>query len=265
MSCARRYMSVFLRNHDGLRMTRSVGRSSTSVGLVRLRDRFYTPKTAKAILSWRILLGIGVAAGGILLGLNPALAIAFGVVAYTLSVGAAMPRDQRRRVDPFTVQQPWRQFVQGAQQAAMKLQQTIDAATDGPVKDRMRSVREKLEHGMDETWQIARRGHEIDQAIHRLDPTALRSKLSTLQATNDADAAIASIEAQLESVDRLKDQSTRAENRLRLAQTRLDELVARAAEVSIGAGDTDQYEHDVEDLVIELEGLRLAVEETRTA
>ena len=39
----------------------------------------------------------------------------------------------------------------------------------------------------------------------------------------------------------------------------------RATEVSIGAGDTDAYEHDVEDLVIELESLRQAVEETRTA
>jgi len=236
---------------------------------VGFRDRFYTPKTAKAILSWRLLLGVGVAVGAILLGLAPVLGITFGVVAYTTSVAAAMPRDQRVRIDAFAVQEPWRQFVQGAQSAAGKLQQTIDAATDGPVKDRMQSVRQKLEHGLDETWQIARRGHEIDQAVHRLDPTRLRSKLATLQASNNSDesntTAVASVESQLESVDRLKEQSTRAANRLRLAQTRLDELVARAAEVSIGAGDTDQYEHDVEDLVIELEGLRLAVEETRTA
>jgi hypothetical protein len=232
---------------------------------VGFRDRFYTPKTARAILSWRILLGIGVAAAAILLGVNPVFGIAFGVVTYGASVGASMPRNQRVRIDPFTVQEPWRQFVQGAQGAAIKLQQTIDSANDGPVKDRMQSVREKLEHGLDETWQIARRGHEIDQAVHRLDPTALRSKLDTLLQQDDADAAIASVESQLASVDRLKEQSTRTSNRLRLAQTRLDELVARAAEISIGAGDTDAYEHDVEDLVVELEGLRLAVEETRTA
>jgi hypothetical protein len=232
---------------------------------VGFRDRFYTPKTARAILSWRILLGIGVAAAAILLGVNPVFGIAFGVVTYGASVGASMPRNQRVRIDPFTGQEPWRQFVQGAQGSAIKLQQTIDTAGDGPVKDRMQSVRDRLEHGLDETWQIARRGHEIDQAVHRLDPTALRSKLDTLLQQDDADAAIASVESQLASVDRLKEQSTRTSNRLRLTQTRLDELVARAAEVSIGAGDTDAYEHDVEDLVVELEGLRLAVEETRTA
>ncbi len=227
-------------------------------------DRFYTPTTAKAILSWRILLGVGVAAGAVLVGLSPLLALAFGAVAYATSVGLAMPRHERLRIDPFTVQEPWRQFVQGAQRSAAKLQQTIEAVADGPVKERMQSVADKLDHGLQETWRIARRGHEIDEAVSRLDPTALRSRLETLR-SQGADDAAASVESQLESVERLKDQSTRTVNKLRLTQTRLDELVARAAEVSIGAGDTDEYEHDVEDLVVELEGLRLAVEETRTA
>ncbi|MFT4773359.1 MAG: hypothetical protein ACI9ME_000654 [Ilumatobacter sp.] len=104
----------------------------------------------------------------------------------------------------------------------------------------------------------------MDQAVHRIDPTALRSKLATLQ-QQGATEAIASVESQLESVDRLKAQSTKTANTLRLAQTRLDELVARAAEVSVGAGDTDAYEHDVEDLVVELEGLRQAIQEVRPA
>jgi hypothetical protein len=232
---------------------------------VGFRDRFYTPKTAKAILGWPILFGAALSLGSILLGFNPLISIGAGVLGYGLGVWREMPRNQRVRIDPFTVQEPWRQFVQGAQGSAIKLQETIDAAGDGPVKVRMELVREKLEHGLDETWQIARRGHEIDQAVRRLDPTALRSKLGSLQDAADAGEAIASVKSQLESVHRLEEQSTRTSNRLRLTQTRLDELVARAAEVSIGAGDTDAYEHDVDGLIVELEGLRLAVEETRTA
>lgn len=228
------------------------------------RDRFYTPQTAKAILSWRILLGIGVTAGLILVGIAPTFGITLGVVAYSASVAAAMPRDTRVRIDPFTVQEPWRQFVQGAQRSAAKLHQIVEAASVGPVQGRMASIVAKLNHGLDETWQIARRGHDIDQAVHRIDPTALRSKLNTLQ-LQGATEAIASVEGQLESVDRLKAQSTKTANTLRLAQTRLDELVARAAEVSVGAGDTDAYEHDVEDLVVELEGLRQAIQEIRPA
>jgi hypothetical protein len=230
---------------------------------VGFRDRFYTPQTAKAILGWPILLGIGVAVCSILLGFSPIVGIGGGVLAYGLAVFIAVPRDQRVRIDPFTVHEPWRQFVQGAQRSATKLHQTVEAVSPGPVQDRMASIVAKLDHGLDETWQIARRGHDIDQAIHRLDPTALRSKLDTLQ-QQGATKAIASVESQLESVDRLKAQSTKATSTLRLAQTRLDELVARAAEVSVGAGDTDAYEHDVEDLVVELEGLRQAVQETRT-
>ena len=64
------------------------------------------------------------------------------------------------------------------------------------------------------------------------------------------------------SADRLKQLSTSTADRLRLTQARLDELVSRAAEVSIGASDTDGFAHDVDDLVLEVEGLRLAVQET---
>ena len=48
-------------------------------------------------------------------------------------------------------------------------------------------------------------------------------------------------------------------------ETRLDELVARASEVRIGTVDTANYQRDVDDLVIQLEALHQAVEETRTA
>lgn len=229
------------------------------------KDRFYTPQTAKAILSWRIAAGLGVAVAMSVAGLNPAIGLAAGIGVYASLVGAAMPKNERVRIDPFTVQEPWRQFVQGAQRSASKLKQTIDGVDDGPLKDRMLRIGDKLDHGLDETWQIARRGHEIDEAVTRLDPTSLRAKLSTLEQQPDSEHAAESVRSQLSSVDRLKAQSTKTANTLRLAQTRLDELVARAAEVSIGAGDTDTYEHDVEDLVVELEGLRLAVEETRTA
>ena len=42
-------------------------------------------------------------------------------------------------------------------------------------------------------------------------------------------------------------------------------VVARASEVRLGAVDTDSYRRDVDELVIKLEALHQAVEETRTA
>lgn len=193
-------------------------------------------------------------------------------VAIAVAVGAglfvSLKSDRRSRLDPFTVGEPWRQFVQGAIRSGTKLHQTIDGAEPGPLKDRMNSIAGRLDDGLEETWKIARRGDEIDSSIRRLDPAALRSKLATLKARSssraapDIDDAITSVENQLEAVRRLELESEKTADRLRLTQTRLDELVSRAAEVAIGAGDTDAYEHDVDDLVIELEALRQAVDET---
>ena len=54
----------------------------------------------------------------------------------------------------------------------------------------------------------------------------------------------------------------RSRDRLRLLDARFDELIARAVEVSVGSGDSDVLGHDVDQLVSELESLRVAMEET---
>lgn len=234
------------------------------------RDQVFTKQTAHVLLSWRLIaLALSVALLRFGFGAAWVWAILISVAMYLLSVLLGMPRSaDRPKIDAFAVGEPWRQFVKGAQRSASRLNDTVAATREGPLRDRMDAVATKLDHGLDETFRIAQRGDEIDAAVQRLDPTALRSKLATLEQQRSTspgdqiDAAVASVEAQLETTNRLKDQSTKTANTLRLAQTRLDELAARAAEVSVGSGDTDAYEHDVDDLVVELEALRLAVEET---
>lgn len=235
------------------------------------RDRFYTPATAKAILSWRILIGAGLAAALAVGGASIAVSIGVGVALYAALVGAAMPKAPARpAIDPFVLSEPWRQLVQGSQAASRRLRETVGGVADGPLRQRLDSIAEQIEHGLADAWHIARRGDEIDDAIRALDPTALRSKLATLEQraaaspSADADAAVASVRSQLESADRLRKRSDETASTLRLTQSRLDELVARANEVKIGAADTDVYAHDVDDIVVQLEALRLAVEETRT-
>ena len=236
------------------------------------RDRFYTPKTAKALLSWRILVGVGVGVVNVLAGAPILLSIALGGLIYAAAVVRAMPKGpERPAIDPFVLSEPWRQLMQGAQSAQRKLRQTVSGTDDGPLKKTLQAVADQLEHGLAEGWQIARRGDEIDDAVRRLDPTSLRSKLGTLRQraidspSAEADAAIASVERQLESADRLKQQSDETAASLRLTQTQLDELVARASELRIGTVDTDAYARDVDDLVIKLEALHQAVQETSTS
>ena len=135
----------------------------------------------------------------------------------------------------------------------------------GPLRDRLQDIADRLDAGLREGWEVAKRGDQIDAAVRQLDPTRLRSRLDTLRGqaaagpTDNLAAAIASTEGQLASAERLKQRSAETADHLRLTQSRLDELVARAAEVSVGTSDTDRFAHDVDDLVLELEGLHQAV------
>jgi hypothetical protein len=237
---------------------------------MRLSDRFFTPTTAAAIMSWRLALGVVVVVIAALAGAPVVAAVIVGIVVYSVSVALAMPgRRSKPPMDPFTLGEPWRRFVQGTQRAAKRLHDAVGATRAGPLRDRLHSIADRIDHGLIESWYVAKRGDEIDDAIRRLDPTTLRSRLDDFreQARTDDSAelaaAISSLERQLESAERLQELSERTAARLRLTQTRFEELVARAEEVSVGSIDTEAYAHDVDTLVDEVEGLRLAVEETR--
>lgn len=239
---------------------------------MKFRDRFFTPRTAKAIMSWRIAVGVGVGIAMAVAGLGIGVALGVGIGVYAATVFAAMPAGPKRpSIDPFVLSEPWRQLMQQAQASGRRLRATVDGVDDGPLKQQLSSIADQLDRGLDEAWQIATRGDEIDDLVRELDPTRLRSKLTTLQAqlasspTTDTEAAITSVERQLATADRLKAQSAETADSLRRTQTQLDELVARASEVRVGMADTVAYARDVDELVIKLEALHQAVEETRTA
>jgi hypothetical protein len=131
----------------------------------------------------------------------------------------------------------------------------------------LQSIADRLDGGLREGWEIAKRGHEIDAAVKSLNPTRLRSRLGTLQSQGgdapspEVASAIDSVQSQLATADRLKALSAATADKLRLNESRLDELCARAAEVSVGSTDTDAFASDVDDLVLELESLHQAVQE----
>jgi hypothetical protein len=239
-------------------------------------DRSASTPVLDHLRSWRPVVGLVVVVVLLLAGVTPVLAVAVGLaVAVVLVAGAVYGRggagrsgDGRPPIDPFALGEPWRHFVQNAQRSRTRLRATVDGLHAGPLRDRLTSTAERLDHAVDETWRIARRGDEIDDAVRRLDPTRLRSQLDTLRRQADSapteqlTAAIASVESQLASADRLRQRATETADRLRLSQARLDELVARTSEVAIGAVDTQAYADDVDDLVLEVESLRLALDET---
>ena len=234
------------------------------------RDRFFTPTTAKALLSWRILLGIAVGVGvGFLLA--PAWGVGAGIGVYVASVMGAMPKTPRSTIDPFAISEPWRHFVQGTQRARSSLRQALNATNDGPLKARLTDIAGRLEQAVEESWAIAKRGDEIDAAVNRIDPVRLRSQLATLTkpepaATDRGGRPFSGGRVDREPTGQRRPAQGALREHRRPAPTHPGHDLTSSSPAlprsSVGTSDTDTYEHDVDNLVVELEGLRLAVAET---
>ena len=142
----------------------------------------------------------------------------------------------------------------------------------GPLRERLELMSGRLDDGVDESWRIARRGHEIGEAIGKIDTVSAEAELAELRRRLGPDApslahaqTIEALEAQLASAHRLTALAERSRDRLRLLDARFDELLARTVEVSVGSGDTDVLGEDVDGLVSELEALRIAMDEAGRA
>ncbi len=69
------------------------------------------------------------------------------------------------------------------------------------------------------------------------------------------------MKAQLDSAQRIRTTRDSTDQQLRLLNTRIGELLAHAAEVSVGADTTSDLGSAVDDVVTQLESLRLAIED----
>jgi len=240
-----------------------------------LRDRFFSPPVARAIASPSGILALGAGAGlGILTGGGAIAAIALGLVAFAGRVGLAIPRTpQDERIDPFTLSEPWRRYVQDALQPRNRFTEAVDSARSGPMRDRLREIDDRVSQGVREVWRIACRGHDLVDARRRLDPDSVRREIEATKANasepwatgSTLERTMESLQAQLATVERLERVIGDADSRLRLLNARLDEAAARTIELSVqaqDAADLGGLGSDVDQMVDEMEALRQAIEET---
>jgi len=243
---------------------------------VSFRDRFLQPRVARAVMSPAgILLAGAGAAIGILAGGGPIGAVVLGALAWAGRVAVAIPRRPAgESIDPFRVGEPWRRFVQDALQAQRRFGTVVERSRPGPIRDRLRTIGDRIAEGVSEAWRIARQGDALDAGLHQLDPQEIHRELDQVRADRSRadDASLQrtqqAIEAQLASFERLRKVAADAHDRLRLLNAQLDEAVARAVEISLRAGDADALSplsDDVDGVVGELEALRQALEETAGA
>ena len=161
---------------------------------------------------------------------------------------------------PHALSEPWRGYAQSAQDAKRRFDQIVASVAAGPLRQRLATLSARLDDGVDESWRIAKRGHEIVAALGQIDTAGAAAELAELEAAGDAASApqaatIESLRAQLAAAERLSTLATQSRDRLRLLDARFDELIARAVEVSVGSGDSEVLGHDVDQLVTELESL----------
>lgn len=244
-----------------------------------LRDRLFTPKVVEAAAS---PLGIGLFGAGaalaILAGLPILGAAAIGLGAWGIRVAAAARSGRSagrsaKKVEPFTLSDPWRQYVINAQVAKKRFDSVVNGMTAGPTQARLEAMDDRLGDGIDESWKIAQRGHEITQALRVLGTTDAERELAQLTSNSsptavptDAEASLLqALQSQVDAANRLRATEQSAHDRLKVLDARFDELVARAIEVSVGAGDSELLGNDVDGLVTELEALRMAIDETAAA
>lgn len=239
------------------------------------RDRLLTAAGARAITAPSAILLAGVGASvGIVAGLPVGAAAALGAGAYLVRVALGLPRAPvRQRIEASRLQQPWQGFVREALDAQVRYRRAIGNARAGAIRERLTEIGNRVDEGVEECWRIASRGNELELALRQLESSRqLKFRLDTLEragATSGANAVVAeSLRNQLSSTQRIMAVGTDARERLSILDARLDEAVARAVELSLRAGDAGELlglESDVDALVVDMEALRQALEETSSA
>lgn len=239
-----------------------------------LRDRLLTPPVARAIVSPSgILLAGAAAAATILLG-PLALAPVAAVAAWAARVAVAVPRGPKKdRIDPFTLGEPWRQYVREALQAQARFERAVGTADQGPLRERLAEIGTRIADGVQECWRIARRGDALEDALSHLDVASTQQQLAAVEwerrrpgaSVASLDGTAQSLRAQLSTAQRMAQVVGEARDRLRLLDARLDEAVARATELAMQTGDDVDLRGlgtAVDQLVDDMEALRSALEET---
>ena len=243
-----------------------------------LINRSRSPRAlANALLApSSILVGGAVTAVGIVSGLGP-LAAVVGVVSWAAKTVLGVRKVMRpapEPIDPFRVGEPWRQYVQSAQQSKVRFQRSITQTKGGPLQQHLVTIGERVDAALQECFSVAKKGYALDNAVSELDIRQIRKELSGAQAelasANDSrratlETTVASIASRLASAQRLSDVTVSTKDRLRQLDAQLDELVARAIELSISAQTPDALGTlgtDVDSVVTEMEALRQAMDET---
>lgn len=233
-----------------------------------LRDRIYTTRVAKAMMSPSAIVATGAGAAlGIVVGGGPIGAVLLGAVGWLGRVGLALPRRERATGGrPGDLPEPWRGFVEDARAADASFAEAVRSTKPGPLRDRLTEIGTNLQHGVEVCHTIARRGAAIAKARNRIDVAQIKSEIASISNDGRRSTAqtLAALHAQLDTATRMDEVILDTRDRLRLQNAQMDESVARAIELSVKAEDVTELDglgNNVGNLVTELDAMRQALDD----
>lgn len=243
-----------------------------------LRDRIYTRRTANAMMSPAAILATGGgAAAGILVGLPVAAAVGLGALGWGAVVSTAIARapgaQRTEKIDPFTLQDPWRAHVVSALTSKAQVNSHVDDAPGGPLREALQHIAARVDQAVDQSWQVAKRGHALASAraairSHNVDRQIreLEQSLAENPDSPQTRAALDARKAQQATAERMDRVIAETDAQLRLLDARLDEIVVRAVElaspISTDTSLAGSISGAVDSVITDMEALRQALDET---
>ncbi len=250
----------------------ATGRAIATIGPRRLAEALTSPSS---LLAAGAAGGLAIAASGPI-GLVAGAVVWLGMTGWRLRprTAASARREERDRIDPFTLSEPWRQYVQGAQESQRRFDATVRATSAGPVRDQLESLRSTVADAVLECWKTSKRGAQLAKAFDQLDNRQTTAELSDAQfraeANRDPSRApalqetVTALQTQVDAAERLRSGAVGAQDRLRSLDAQLDEIVARTVELSATADDigaVDAIGADLDRVRMGMEAVRQGLEE----
>jgi hypothetical protein len=177
-------------------------------------------------------------------------------------------------IDLHALEPPWRDAVNDAMQARARFQAVLVQCREGPLRDHLSTLGDRVDSGVLAAWATANRAQAaaravgsmgLEQATDRLKDARRRLAQAEQRGDDTAalDAEVAALAVQHASLHQLSNAVDDAAERLRLLDIRLGAAVARAAQIVLApdaADQVDALDGEIVAVVEQLEALRAGLD-----
>ena len=208
------------------------------------------------------------------------VAVILAIVGWGGRMGwAVLARARRQRpvrsepVDPWSVPPPWRDQLRAVVDAQKRFDQAIASLAEGPTRERVGSLSERIDRSVRAAAVTARRGALLSTPERSARAAALSTELAGLAQRHDGldPAALrheSVVAAQLRAMRRADAVSAEAQDQVRSLATRIDDAVTALVELSLDSSDLDRMDDQsgaLLSVVDEITALHAGLEESGAA